>query len=77
MCWVPQKVTERVEMLKTEVRPLAKKAGAKFSFGTNNTGQPPKLVGYDVSNTVTVTVRKIAEQGRGRTAGRRRRRCRR
>lgn len=35
----------------------------RLDFGNNNTGQPPKLVGYDVSNTVTVRVRKIADLG--------------
>ncbi|MDE2445276.1 MAG: SIMPL domain-containing protein [Alphaproteobacteria bacterium] len=30
----------------------------RFDYGQSG-GQPPKLVGYDVSNTVTVTVRKI------------------
>ncbi|WP_421694483.1 SIMPL domain-containing protein [Aestuariivirga sp.] len=35
----------------------------RYDFSNNN-GQPPKLVGYDVSNNVAVTVRKIAELGK-------------
>ena len=35
----------------------------RYDFGNNN-GQAPKLVGYDVSNNVAVTVRKIAELGK-------------
>jgi uncharacterized protein len=34
----------------------------RYDYGQNN-GQPPKLAGYDVSNTVAVTVRKIATVG--------------
>jgi uncharacterized protein len=30
----------------------------RYDYGQNN-GQPPKMVGYDVSNNVTVTVRKL------------------
>jgi uncharacterized protein len=36
--------------------------GPRFDYG-NNTGQPPKLLGYDVNNMVTVKVRNIAELG--------------
>lgn len=34
----------------------------RYDYGQNN-GQPPKLVGYDVSNNVTVTVRKLEALG--------------
>jgi uncharacterized protein len=36
--------------------------GPRYDYGNNN-GQPPKLVGYDVSNNVTVIVHKIADLG--------------
>jgi uncharacterized protein len=35
----------------------------RYDYGQNNTGQPPKLVGYDVSNMVTIKVRRIAALG--------------
>ncbi len=34
----------------------------RYDYGQNN-GLPPKMVGYDVSNTVTVTVRKLESLG--------------
>ena len=34
----------------------------RFDYGQNN-GQPPKLIGYDVNNSVTLTVRKIESLG--------------
>lgn len=34
----------------------------RYDYGQNN-GQPPKMVGYDVSNSVTVTVRKLEGLG--------------
>ena len=34
----------------------------RYDYGLNN-GQPPKMVGYDVSNNVTVTVRKLENLG--------------
>ncbi len=34
----------------------------RYDYGQNN-GQPPKMVGYDVSNNVTVTVRKLENLG--------------
>jgi uncharacterized protein len=34
----------------------------RYDYGQNN-GQPPKMVGYDVSNNVTVTVRKLESLG--------------
>jgi uncharacterized protein len=34
----------------------------RYDYGQNN-GQPPKMVGYDVSNNVTVTVRKLEALG--------------
>ena len=36
--------------------------GPRLDYGNNN-GQPPKVVGYDVNNMVTVTVRKIDDLG--------------
>lgn len=36
--------------------------GPRYDYGSNN-AQPPKVVGYDVSNKVTVTVHKIADLG--------------
>jgi uncharacterized protein len=36
--------------------------GPRLDYGNNN-GQPPKVVGYDVNNMVTVTVRKIEDLG--------------
>lgn len=36
--------------------------GPRYDYGQGGT-QPPKVVGYDVSNTVTVTVRKIEALG--------------
>ncbi len=36
--------------------------GPRYDYGNNN-GQAPKLVGYDVSNNVTVIVHKIADLG--------------
>lgn len=36
--------------------------GPRLDYG-NNTGQPAKVVGYDVNNMVTVTVRKIDDLG--------------
>ncbi len=36
--------------------------GPRLDYGNNN-GQPPKIVGYDVNNMVTVTVRKIEDLG--------------
>lgn len=36
--------------------------GPRLDYGNNN-GQPPKTVGYDVNNMVTVTVRKIDDLG--------------
>ena len=33
--------------------------GPRYDYGQNNTGQPPKVVGYDVNNSVTVMVRKL------------------
>jgi uncharacterized protein len=36
--------------------------GPRLDYG-NNTGQPPKVVGYDVNNMVTITVRKIEDLG--------------
>ncbi len=36
--------------------------GPRLDYGNNN-GQAPKLVGYDVNNMVTVTVRKIEDLG--------------
>jgi uncharacterized protein len=36
--------------------------GPRLDYG-NNTGQPPKVVGYDVNNMVTITVRKIDDVG--------------
>ncbi len=36
--------------------------GPRFDYGQNN-GQPPKVVGYDVNNMVTLTVRKIEDLG--------------
>jgi uncharacterized protein len=35
---------------------------ARLDYGQNN-GTPPKVVGYDVSNTVSVTVRKLETMG--------------
>lgn len=34
----------------------------RYDYGQNN-GQPPKLIGYDVANTVTVTVHKLESIG--------------
>jgi uncharacterized protein YggE len=34
----------------------------RYDYGQNNT-QPPKVIGYDVSNNVTVTVRKLESLG--------------
>jgi uncharacterized protein len=36
--------------------------GPRLDYGNNN-GQPPKVVGYDVNNMVTVTVRKLEDLG--------------
>jgi uncharacterized protein len=36
--------------------------GPRLDYGNNN-GQPPKVVGYDVNNMVTITVRKIEDLG--------------
>jgi uncharacterized protein len=36
--------------------------GPRLDYGNNN-GQPPKVVGYDVNNMVTITVRKIDDLG--------------
>ncbi|MGE3832193.1 MAG: SIMPL domain-containing protein [Parvibaculaceae bacterium] len=36
----------------------------RYDYGQNNNGQAPKLVGYDVVNSVVVTVRKIEALGR-------------
>jgi uncharacterized protein len=36
--------------------------GPRLDYG-NNTGQPAKVVGYDVNNMVTITVRKIDDLG--------------
>lgn len=36
--------------------------GPRLDYGSNN-GQPPKVVGYDVNNMVTITVRKIEDLG--------------
>ncbi len=36
--------------------------GSRLDYGNNN-GQPPKVVGYDVNNMVTITVRKIDDLG--------------
>ena len=36
--------------------------GPRYDYGNNN-GQAPKLVGYDVTNSVTVIVHKIADLG--------------
>lgn len=36
--------------------------GPRLDYG-NNTGQPPRVVGYDVNNMVTITVRKIDDLG--------------
>jgi uncharacterized protein len=36
--------------------------GPRLDYGSNN-GQPPKVLGYDVNNMVTITVRKIDELG--------------
>jgi uncharacterized protein YggE len=35
----------------------------RLDYGSNNTGQPPKVVGYDVVNMVRVTVREIPALG--------------
>ena len=35
----------------------------QYDYGQNNNGQPPKLTGYQVSNMVTVTLRKIDSVG--------------
>jgi uncharacterized protein len=37
--------------------------GPRYDNGSPKTGQPPKLIGYDVSNSVVVTVRKISDLG--------------
>ena len=34
----------------------------RYDYGQNN-AQPPKVMGYDVSNNVTVTVRKLDSLG--------------
>ncbi len=34
----------------------------RYDYGQNN-AQPPKVIGYDVSNNVTVTVRKLDSLG--------------
>jgi uncharacterized protein len=36
--------------------------GPRLDYGNNN-GQPPKVVGYDVNNMVTLTVRKVEDLG--------------
>lgn len=36
--------------------------GPRLDYGNNN-GQPPKVIGYDVNNMVTITVRKIEDLG--------------
>ncbi len=36
--------------------------GPRLDYGNNN-GQPPKVVGYDVNNMLTITVRKIDDLG--------------
>lgn len=36
--------------------------GPRLDYGNNN-GQPPKVVGYDVNNMVTITIRKIEDLG--------------
>jgi hypothetical protein len=33
--------------------------GPRYDYSDSNTGKPPKVVGYDVNNGVTVTVRKL------------------
>ena len=38
--------------------------GPRYDYGQNNTGQPPKVVGYDVNNSVTVMVRKLDSLGK-------------
>jgi uncharacterized protein len=37
--------------------------GPRYSYDNNNSGQPPKIVGYDVNNMLMVNVRKVAELG--------------
>jgi uncharacterized protein len=35
----------------------------RYDYNNNNNSQPPKVVGYDASNSVSVTVRKLADVG--------------
>jgi uncharacterized protein len=37
--------------------------GPRYNYDNNNSGQPPKVVGYDVNNTLMVNVRKVADLG--------------
>jgi uncharacterized protein len=60
-----QTIMEALKAAKIESRDLQTSNFAvnpRYDYGQNGT-QPPKLVGYDVSNNVTVTVRKLESLG--------------